>query len=298
MAGNPELERYTKACNRASSTVISAYSTSFSTAVRLLGARHRAHVRNIYALVRVADELVDGVGSEAGLTLADQRRRLDELEQQTYQALEFGYCSNPVVHAFAITARACGIDRPVVQPFFASMRADLAFTEPPAGPVTTLSHAEHAAYVYGSAEVVGLMCVRVFLREETRSDEAKREVERGARMLGAAFQNINFLRDLADDSVRLHRDYLGARTRLTEDEKAAWLTRIRGELAEASSTLHLLPKDARLAVRCALELFRALAARIGRAPAPELYRRRIRVPNWQKLLIAARASAHTALERA
>lgn len=292
------LDHYTAACSKAASTIIEQYSTSFGTAVRLLGPRHRAHVRHIYALVRVADELVDGVAGEAGLDREAQRTALDALEQETYAAIRSGYSSNPVVHVYANTARAAGINRDLIEPFFSSMRADIATSETDSAAASSpMDRDAHATYVYGSAEVVGLMCLRVFVREEQLSNAELSRLTAGARSLGAAFQNVNFLRDLADDANRLGRDYLGAEAQLTDEQRLEWVARIRRDLDDATVTLSLLPKDARRAVRSALEFFGALADRLERTSASELYERRVRVPDPVKLSLATRASLRTWMER-
>lgn len=280
------LRRYTIACERSTAQVISAYSTSFGTATRLLGARHRTHVRNIYGLVRIADELVDGVTREAGLDLAAQHRALDRLEADTAAAIADGYSSNPIVHAFAHTARAAQIESALITPFFASMRADIALPE---HATTSFDEATHERYVYGSAEVVGLMCLRVFVRDDVQSKEQLETLEHGARQLGAAFQNVNFLRDLADDTGRLGRNYLSERGVLTTAQRDAWVTTIRAQLSDAAETLPLLPRDARVAVGAALRLFGRLTDRIAATPTHELYERRIRVPATAKAWLVAQS---------
>lgn len=282
------LARFSDAAAAAAAQFIRSYSTSFLLATRLLPARKRTHVGNIYALVRTADEIVDGVCAEAGLDSSDLRRTLDAFEQETVRALRSGYSANPVIHAFALTARQCGICAGLVAPFFASMRADLQVREFDAD--------QHRAYVYGSAEVVGLMCLRVFLWRAPPAPQAPvpepelRVLEEGARALGAAFQNVNFLRDLAQDELRLGRSYLPALNaggRLDEESKRWWVQRIARDLATARAAIPLLPPDSRLAVACAHDIFAALLRKIDRIAAPELYRRRLRISNGAKLLIAA-----------
>ena len=297
MTATPALDLYSRTCATSAARIIAAYSTSFGASVTLLGKRHREHVRNIYAFVRLADELVDGVATEAGLTAQEQRAELDDLEALTHRAITRGFSTNPVVHAFARTARECGIDAELIDPFFVSMRTDIS-EESLAHGMKTFDAAEHATYVYGSAEVIGLMCMRVFTRAETYTEAERARMVHGARSLGAAFQNINFLRDLSDDSARLGRDYLGAHERLTEADRAAWIRTIEAQLDASRDTLPLLPKDARRAVRCALDFFAALTRKVQRVPAAELYRRRVRIPNPIKLALLARASTVTALERA
>lgn len=286
------LARFTRTAEAVADDVIAAYSTSFGLATRLLGARHRTHVRNIYAMVRVADEIVDGVAKDAGLTPDEQAEALDRYVAETHRAMRTGYSSDLVVHAFACTARQCGIDESLTRPFFDSMRIDL----DDKGGMAVFDDDRHAAYVYGSAEVVGLMCLRVFLRGEQLDDAERARLEHGARSLGAAFQNINFLRDLADDTDRLGRSYLGAEGRLCDADRDRWVARVREQLADAAATVPALPKDARVAVRSAHALFSALTDRIARTPAEELYRTRIRVPDAVKLRLAATAVLTTARE--
>ena len=200
------LELYDRTAQDAAAAVIAAYSTSFGLACRMLGPRVRPHVRNVYALVRVADEIVDGPAAAAGLGPDAERRVLDELEAETLAAIERGFSSNLVVHAFARTARECGIGEDLIRPFFASMRTD----------ITTANHDDvsHDAYVYGSAEVVGLMCLQTFVNAGAPAPRpAPPELVEGARRLGAAFQDVNFLRDLDHDAGQLGRNYLGASSR-------------------------------------------------------------------------------------
>lgn len=289
------LDRFTRTAEKASNDVIRAYSTSFGLATRLLGARHRQHVRNIYAMVRIADEIVDGVAAEAGLDGEAQAAALSAYEEETHAAMRSGYSSDMVLHAFGRTALATGIDESLTAPFFASMRADIAEPET-AEPLVTYDAAEHERYVYGSAQVVGLMCLRVFLSQERRSEEERALLERGARQLGAAFQNVNFLRDIADDTTRLHRGYLGSTSTLTDEDRDRWVDTVRGQLDDASRAIPLLPHDCRAAVRTAHGLFLELTERVSRIPAALLYRTRVRVPDAVKLTIAAKALARTARE--
>lgn len=280
------LEHFTATANRAANEVIDSYSTSFGKATRLLGVRHRQHVRDIYALVRVADEVVDGVAAQAGLTTAEQRAALDRFEEETHRAMMLGYSADVVVHAFARTARECGIGEELTRPFFESMRMDL---DEEGSAQARYTRADHDRYVYGSAAVVGLMCLRVFVRAEALTDAQRTELEHGARRLGEAFQDINFLRDLAADDA-LGRSYLTDSGALSDAEKDEWVATIRRALGDAAAVIPLLPRDARGAVRCAHDLFSELANRIDAASAADLYRRRVRVPDARKAWLAARAS--------
>ncbi|ALJ18445.1 phytoene/squalene synthase family protein [Microbacterium sp. No. 7] len=297
------LVRYTRASENAAARIIDAYSTSFGTATRLLGRRHRAHVRNIYSLVRVADELVDGATADAGMALDEQRSALDRLEEETERAIRTGYSSNPIVQAFAHTARAAGIGHELTRPFFSSMRTDLAADEHETPDASRASlpgfgDAEHARYVFGSAEVVGLMCLRVFIRDEPLDSGERAILEHGARRLGAAFQNVNFLRDLADDTARLGRSYLSEHGRIDDRVRDRWVSEIRAQLSVARAALPLLPGDARVAVDSALRLFGRLTDRIARTPADDLYEQRVRVPAAEKSWLIARSMLDAMRERA
>jgi len=282
------LDRFTATAEIATTSVIRAYSTSFGLATRLLGRRHRQHISNVYAMVRVADEIVDGVAAEAGLDADAQRRALEEYAAETHRAMRIGYSSNIVVHAFARTARESGIGEELTAPFFASMRADIARS--------FHDSASHEVYVYGSAEVVGLMCLRVFTSGSDLPLDHAAALEHGARQLGAAFQNVNFLRDLADDTERLGRGYLTGEGTLDDAGRDRWVASVRAQLRDARRTIPLLPRDVRAAVRSAAALFDALADRVARTPATDLYARRVRVPDPIKVVLAVRSVVVTALE--
>ncbi|MDE0545677.1 squalene/phytoene synthase family protein [Microbacterium sp. C7(2022)] len=271
------LELYNRAADAAAARVIELYSTSFSLACRLLGLRPRPHVRNIYALVRVADEVVDGPCAAAGLDSATTGSVLDDLEAETYRALERGFSTNLVVHAFARTARECGIDQSLIAPFFTSMRTDL----------TARVHDDrsHDAYVYGSAEVVGLMCLQVFVNAGAPQPlRPAADLVDGARRLGAAFQDVNFLRDLEFDAQGLGRDYLGVDGgRVTRLDV---LDRIDADLRAAAAVIPALPADCRPAVTAAHDLFASLSIRLrARGRSTD----RVSVPASAKAALAARA---------
>lgn len=278
MSAAPRGSLYDRSAQEAAATVITAYSTSFALACRLLGPRVRAHVRSIYALVRIADEVVDGAADATGLPPATQRLLLDELEAETLVALERGFSTNLVVHAFALAARECGIGQDLVRPFFASMRTDL----------TRARHDDmsHDEYVYGSAEVVGLMCLQVFVNAGRSVPVAPDpSLVDGARRLGAAFQDVNFLRDRADDEGRLGRDYLGLQE--GRHDREAVLDRIDADLDAAARAVGDLPVDCRRAVTAAHGLFAELARRLRDDDESV----RVSVPTPVKATIAARALA-------
>lgn len=296
MSSSPTHDVFNRTAQQAARAVISNYSTSFGLATRLLGPDHRHHIRNIYALVRIADEIVDGLAADAGLDSRQQHEMLESFVHATRTALKLGISDNLIIHAFAYTARATGITVDLIEPFFASMRADLDTPGEALASVRGFDLDAHRTYVYGSAEVVGLMCLRVFLCEQSRTPSQIKELEHGARQLGAAFQNINFLRDLADDNLRLGRSYLSADSRLTEADKGRWVEAIRQQLARAGDTIALLPKDARAAVRSAAALFTALNDKVAVTPVERLYRERVRIPNASKAQLTAKALLVTARE--
>ena len=273
------LRLYSAAAHKAAREVIYSYSTSFGLATRILGKEIRPHVENIYALVRVADEIVDGSAAEAALSEpeVDPGAMLDEFEQETYRAMQLGYSTNLIIHAFALTAREMGIGKDIVEPFFYSMRQDLTDKEH--------DQASFERYVYGSAEVVGLMCLAVFVKGTDFSKEEKVTLVEGARALGAAFQKVNFLRDLAADFKKLGRSYFPGVNVESFDEatKKRLVEDIRDDLKKSAMTLPLLPKGARRAVTAAQMLFQELNEKIAKTSAAELISTRISVSNWKKL---------------
>ncbi len=279
------LELYLRAAERSSSEVLSTYSTSFGLAAKLLSPTVRRHVENIYALVRVADEIVDGSAAEARAQggSADPARALDDLEREVYRAMLDRFSANLVVHAFAHTANQTGIDREIIRPFFDSMRMDLWKTK----------HDQRSfeKYVYGSAEVVGLMCLQAFVEGLEYSQEQTAKMVAGARALGSAFQKVNFLRDLSADARGLGRSYFPGISpeSFTEAEKTRLVEDIRAELVVSAASIGLLPKSARRAVVAAHLLFEALNELIGNTAASQLISTRISVPSSRKAMILAKA---------
>jgi len=284
VASTAQLEKYTAAALTSAAQVIGVYSTSFGLACRLLGPRERSQVTSIYALVRVADEIVDGAASQAGLPAAAQRAALDGLEAETLRAIDTGFSTNLIVHAFADTARATGIDSRLTAPFFASMRRDL---DP-----APFDAAGIAEYIYGSAEVVGLMCLRSFLQKADRTDAELRILSAGARSLGAAFQKVNFLRDIAADRDDLGRNYFPGVNLLTmtDAEKNLLLDDMDADLDAAARSLPLLPLGSRRAVATAHGLFASLSVKLRETPARALLSTRVRVPDPEKIMIALSAT--------
>lgn len=276
------LEIYNETACASASVIIRRYSTSFSWASRLFDPVMRDHIARIYALVRLADELVDGPAEAAGVDAGMRRVLLDELETETARALQLGFSTNLVVHAFALSAREHGIDMQLCRSFFASMRRDL--------DAATFDAGELDEYIYGSAEVVGLMCLAVFEAGIDRTTEERELLSSGARSLGAAFQKVNFLRDYAEDHDDLGRSYFpGTAKELTEEVKSDIVRSIREDLRIADRAVPLLARGCRASVWAAQEMFRELTDRIESTPASVLARTRVRVPNAVKVRILARA---------
>lgn len=285
MSGGGYLARYDHMCDRAAAQVIRSYSTSFSLSSRLLPPEMKRDIRNLYAMVRIADEIVDGTAGEAG---GDSAQLIDAYEAAVIAAPSQRFHTDPVLHAYAQTARRCDFSPAHVRAFFASMRRDLT--------QSCYSPAEFGEYVYGSAEVIGLLCLSAFLAAEPTDPAKREEMEAGARALGAAFQKINFLRDFGEDRDTLGRSYFPqVKERVLDDvTKADLIADIRTDLAHARRTIPLLPRQARPAVAAAEALFAELTDMIEHTPAAALATTRISVAPHRKLAITARAAAAAA----
>ena len=277
----PARTLYDAVSERSAAVVIRRYSSSFGLASLLLSAPVRTDVRNVYALVRVGDEIVDI--PDPALGRKPRERMLTWLQEDVHQALETGYSGNLVVHAFARTAIRCGIGTELIDPFFASMRMDL--------DTTVHTHESFERYVYGSAEVVGLMCLRVFLADEPARGRDHDRLAPGAQRLGAAFQKLNFLRDLAEDRDTLHRCYFPNLDvdRFNDADRDGILDDIDADLDAAADVIPGLPTSSRRAVRAAHATFAELGARLRVTPAAEIRRTRVRVPDPVKLRVLAGA---------
>ena len=276
------LSRYDRMADRAAAQVIGHYSTSFSLATRVLAPDTRRDIRNLYAVVRIADEIVDGATAEANEC---PETALDVYEEQVLHAPRHRFHTDPVLHAWANTYRRCGIKDDHVRAFFSSMRRDTTQTDYNADDL--------GAYIYGSAEVIGLMCLSVFLAGREVSAAERARMEEGARSLGSAFQKINFLRDFGEDRDALGRSYFPEVGKLVLDDatKRDLITSIRAELDDARAAIPLLPGSARPAVAAAEALFRELTDMVDATPADRLATARISVPTRRKVELTARAAA-------
>ena len=253
--------------------VIEQYSTSFTLASRLLAPRIRADISTLYAVVRIADEIVDGVASEAG---EDPARILDQYEKQIRNAHLFRFHTDPVVHAFADLARRCNLQDEYLAAFFNSMRQDL---NPDTHSAETLTE-----YIHGSAEVIGQMCVDIFYAESEKPEDFA-EIETSAKALGAGFQKVNFLRDVAADS-RLGRQYL---PNMDDKRKAELIAEIQHDFLIARRVIPRLPDGCRAAVAAALAIYEELTMLIDACPSSTLATTRFSVPNHRKIRLVAQA---------
>lgn len=266
--------RYDKVCFAASRLVTRHYSTSFSIGVRCLGREIRDAVYGVYGFVRVADEIVD--------TFLDQDREklLDRFEDEYYRALERGVSTNPVIHAFCQVVHRYRIDDDLVRAFLRSMRMDLHRSR--------YTPEEIGEYIYGSAEVVGLICLQIFVRGDR---EQYLRLEPYARSLGAAFQKVNFLRDMKSDREQLHRLYFPILKEgpLTDVVKQEILDDIYADFRHAKEGIRRLPECARLGVYTAYLYYLSLTEAIASTPCEQLLDTRIRVSNLRKALLFGRA---------
>lgn len=270
------MDLYTKVAYENSRHLTLSYSTSFGISSRLFGSHIKSHIYAIYALVRIADEIVDTFKGESAPEL------LDSFEQQTYEAIKTGYSTDLTIHAFAQTARQYGIGHQLIKPFFDSMRMDLS--------PQTYSDKNYRAYIHGSAEVVGLMCLRVFLNG---NDKRYDELSDGAAALGSAYQKVNFLRDMAADYKELGRLYFPGVTYDAFDEHAKQMiiNDINHDFELALPSLRQLPPSSRKATYMSYVYYKELLSKLEQTPATIIKQTRIRVPSSRKLTLLVRTAA-------
>lgn len=259
---------FDKVSYKCSEVVTNEYSTSFSRAVMMLGSSIRPHIHNIYGFVRFADEIVD--------TFHDYNKEelLNEFERDYYRALKSGISLNPILNAFQQTVKQFNITDDLVQAFLKSMRWDLYKYD-------YKSTEEIDEYIYGSADVVGLMCLKVFLHG---NEEQYTQLKESAMKLGSAFQKVNFLRDLKHDFHSLSRSYFPSINleSLTTHEKNQIIINIEADFTAALIGIKKLPKEAKFGVYVAYIYYRCLLEKIKKLPLNELVNRRIRVSNTKK----------------
>ena len=260
--------------------VTEKYSTSFSSAIRLLHKDLRTPVFNIYGFVRFADEIVDTFHA------FDKPTLLEEFKKETYGAIERGISCNPILNSFQCTVNKYQIDHELIEAFFQSMQMDLNRQR--------YDQEQYQEYIYGSAEVVGLMCLCVFC--EGRKDLYE-QLKSAACSLGAAFQKVNFLRDIKADFNGLSRIYFPGCdfTNFTELEKRRIEADIRGNFDEAYNGIMRLPLKARFGVYVAYKYYLSLFKKIAKLEPAGILEHRIRIPNYRKLMIILRAGVKNQL---
>jgi phytoene synthase len=261
-------ELFDNISDESATLITKKYSTSFSIAVRLLAPSIRQAIYNIYGFVRVADEIVDSFEGYP------QEDLLNRFEDEYAYALEMGISTNPVIHAFQKTVKEYNIDDSLVRAFLRSMRADLSKQ-------TYTNQQEMEAYIYGSADVVGLMCLKVFVKGDSEEYERLKDA---AMSLGSAFQKVNFLRDLKQDYDHLNRTYFPNidPENLTTEDKNKIVQEIKEDFKSAYVGIKKLPKEARFGVYVAYKYYIQLLKKVDKTPAEVLMDKRIRVSNSLK----------------
>ena len=256
------------------------YSTSFSSAIKLLHHDLRGPIFNIYGFVRFADEIVDTFHQY------NKAELLIEFKRDTYLAIERGISLNPILHSFQLTVNKFGISNELIEAFFVSMEMDL--------DKTSYNSQGYKQYIYGSAEVVGLMCLYVFCEgDQTRYNELKP----GAQSLGAAFQKVNFLRDVKADYEQLSRTYFPEVdfNNFTPSMKKQIEEDIAIDFTAAYDAILNLPVKARFGVYVAYKYYLSLFKKIKKSNPSNILEQRIRIPNYGKAFIVAKAGLRSQL---
>ena len=264
------LALYDNTCLECSQLITKRYSTSFSLGIRLFDLKFRDPIYAIYGFVRFADEIVDTFHQH------NKKQLLDRFREDTYRAIEEGISLNPVLNAFQAVVRRYGIERELIDAFLFSMEMDLQFDR--------YEDSLYKTYIYGSAEVVGLMCLRVFCE----GDEAQYQALKApACSLGAAFQKINFLRDMKSDYQERGRVYFpGVDFQQFDNQiKAEIEADIKKDFDDAYQGIIRLPKGCRLGVYVAYKYYLNLFLKIQRASADLVVQERIRVNDGRKIYI-------------
>lgn len=265
-----------------SKIVTKTYSTSFALATKMLAPSIRKDIYNIYGFVRFADEIVDTFHDY------DKEVLFDQFEKDMELALERKISLNPILNSFQHTYHKYDIPHHLVEAFMNSMRLDLTKKD-------YQSFEEYKGYIYGSADVVGLMCLCVFVN----GDQAKyEELKEYAMALGSAFQKVNFLRDLKADFEDLERTYFPNTNlkELDEASKKRIVDEIRADFAMAYSGILKLPKEAKFGVYTAYRYYKKLLQKLQSTPPLEIKNTRIRVPDYQKLGLLAQSYVNYKLQ--
>ncbi len=269
------MDLYTEISYKTSKLITQKYSTSFSVAVSFLPHEMRNAIYSIYGFVRLADEIVDTFHN------INQKLFLDNFERDLYDTMTNGISMNPVLHSFALTIKKYNIPTHLVDSFLKSMRTDL-------DKKVYSDTKELNEYIYGSADVVGLMCLMVFVNGNLAHYT---DLEKPAMKLGSAFQKVNFMRDLKADIEKLDRTYFPQFDIITFNETVKFdlIEEIEGDFKEAKNGIKLLPKKTQLAVYIAYVYYKELLQNLKSTPANKILEKRIRVSNTAKLLLLCKA---------
>lgn len=256
------------------------YSTSFSSAIKLLHKDLRTPICNIYGFVRFADEIVDTFHG------FDKALLFEEFKKATYNAIERGISLNPILHSFQMTVNQFGIDHALIDAFLYSMELDLG--------KHTYDRAGYETYIYGSAEVVGLMCLYIFCEGNQEQYDA---LKPAAKSLGSAFQKVNFLRDVKADFEGLDRMYFPDCdfANFTHADKLVIEQDIQKDFDEAYAGILHLPIKARFGVYVAYKYYLSLFKKIQRLEPTHILESRVRIPDYGKAFILAKAGIRSQL---
>lgn len=259
-------------CVKTSKLVTNSYSTSFSLGIRFLGKDLREPIYNIYGFVRFADEIVDTFHEY------DKGQLLKEFKEETYHAIDRGISLNPILNSFQMVVNEYRIDRQLIDTFLKSMEMDL--------DKKSYDSEGYKEYILGSAEVVGLMCLKVFVKG---NEKQYQELTPYAMALGSAFQKINFLRDLHADYLGMGRVYFPGLelSDLNSKTKAELEKDIEEDFAKGFQGIKLLPKESRLGVYVAYMYYHKLLMKIKALQPEKILKERISIPNPQKMILFA-----------
>ena len=266
---NREVKLYNEVSNYCSELITKKYSTSFSLGINTLHKSIHKYIYNIYGFVRFADEIVDTFHD------LDKKKVLDEFEKDTFQSIKNKFSTNPVLHSFQMVVNKFNIEENHIKAFLESMRMDLTMKK--------FSVEEYKNYIYGSAEVVGLMCLKVFCDNEDKYIQ----LEPYAISLGSAFQKINFLRDIKSDNEERGRVYFPGvdYNTFSITEKIEIEEDIEKDFNHALIGIKKLPSVARSGVYLSYNYYRELLNKIKLLDAEKLKEERIRVSNFKKFII-------------
>jgi phytoene synthase len=251
-----------------SKLITQRYSTSFTLGIRTLDKKFHLPIYAIYGFVRYADEIVDTFHDK------DKKSLLDQFKSDTYESIKNKISLNPVLHAFQLIVNQYQIDLDLIEAFLKSMEMDLDFK--------TYNDSKYHEYIYGSAEVVGLMCLKVFVEGDQKMYDS---LKSPACKLGAAFQKVNFLRDIKSDYEERGRVYFPGVDFNTFDKTAKQLVEddIQKDFDDALDGIQRLPNGAKLGVKVAYLYYQKLFDKIKGLPAEAITQERIRLPNSRKL---------------